>query len=270
MADDRPIGIFDSGLGGLTVLREFVKVLPGEDLIYFGDTGRVPYGSRSPETITQYARQDEHFLLSQGVKMIIAACGTVSSVASHTGAALPVPFIEVVSPAAEAAVVGTRTGRIGVIGTSATIHSGAYEARILSLRPDAQVFSIDCPLFVPLVEAGWITPGDSVTAETVRRYLSPLKEKDIDTLILGCTHYPVLAPFIAEFMGPQVTLINTGLTAANTAADFMETYGLRSGREQGSETFYVSDRPKSFADVAKILLGQDIGDRVTTVEITKY
>lgn len=269
--DVRPIGVFDSGLGGLTMVREFVKYLPGENIVYFGDTGRVPYGSRSPETIAQYARQDESFLLSQNVKMIIAACGTVSSVASHTGAGLPVPFIEVVSPAARAAAKLSKTGRIGVIGTSATISSGSYARQLQALRPDACVVSNDCPLFVPLVEAGWIDKDDPVTVETARRYLAPILEAKVDTLILGCTHYPVLSGIIGKIMGEDVTLINTGEMAARAAAAYLESHAMLNRSEHARHCrYYVSDRTESFSKVAAILLGRQIDDRVERVDISKY
>ncbi len=269
--DVRPIGVFDSGLGGLTMVREFVEYLPDENIVYFGDTGRVPYGSRSPQIIERYARQDERFLLSKDVKMIIAACGTVSAVASHTKYDLPVPFIEVVSPAAEAAVKASASGRIGVIGTSTTISSGSYSKHIMALRPDAQVFTNDCPLFVPLVEAGWIQEDDPVVVETARRYLRPIAEADVDTLILGCTHYPVLSKIIGGIMGERVTLINTGRTAAMAAADYLAAHHMlnTSGNERRC-CYYVSDRTESFSQVASILLGREIGDRVERVDITMY
>lgn len=271
MADNRPIGVFDSGLGGLTVVREFVKALPNERIVYFGDTGRVPYGGRSAKIIADYARQDERFLLSKEVKLIIAACGTVSAVAPHTGAELPVPFIEVVTPAAKAAAAQTKTGAIGVIGTSATVGSDAYAKKLMQMNPALRVYSKDCPIFVPLVEEGWIQKGDAVTAESVRRYLTPLKEKKIDTLILGCTHYPVLTEFISDFMGREVTLINTGLTAATAAADFMRKNGLLSDyAAPGKGQFYVSDRAGSFAKVADILLGREIDESVEQVDITRF
>lgn len=271
MSDNRPIGVFDSGLGGLTVVREMVRALPGEKIIYFGDTGRVPYGDKSAETVTHYARQDERFLLSKDVKLIIAACGTVSSVAAHTGEELPVPFIGVVSPAAKAAAAASKSGRIGVIGTNTTIRSGAYERALLAINPDLQVYSADCPIFVPLVEAGWITPGDTVTTEAVRRYLTPLREKQVDTLILGCTHYPVLIPFISDFMGPEVTLINTGYTAAMAASAFLREKGLFSDNKSAAVgEYYVSDRAESFTQIADVLLGREIDGHVELIDITRY
>lgn len=271
LSDNRPIGVFDSGLGGLTVVRELLRTMPDEKIVYFGDTGRVPYGMRSRDTIIQYAKQDENFLLSQDVKLIIAACGTVSSVAAHTGDELPVPFIEVVTPAAKAAVQKTKQKKIGVIGTSATVRSGAYTKKIYELDPEIQVFSTDCPIFVPLVEAGWIEAGDPVTIETVRRYLTPIKEKGVDTLILGCTHYPVLESFIADFMGEEVALINTGYTAAMAAKQFLEQNGMQAAHEGSVHgEYFVSDRIESFSQIAGILLGRDIGHDVHQIDITKY
>lgn len=271
MSDNRPIGVFDSGLGGLTVVRELLRMMPEEKIVYFGDTGRVPYGMRSRDTIIQYARQDEQFLLHQDVKLIIAACGTVSSVAACTGADLPVPFIEVVSPAVQAAVEQTRNKRVGVIGTSATIRSEAYAKKLRALDREVEVFSTDCPIFVPLVEAGWISPGDSVTIETVRRYLTPIRETGVDTLILGCTHYPVLEPFIADFMGEQVTLINTGYTAAMAAKRFLEQNGMQAAHGEAAHSeYFVSDRIEAFSGIAGILLGRDIGHDVHQIDITKY
>ena len=206
--DTRPIGVFDSGLGGLTAVRQLRRVLPGEDIVYFGDTGRVPYGSRGRETIIQYARQDIGFLLSKNVKFIVAACGTVSSTYPPAEAAhLPVPFTGVVGAAARCAAAATRTGRIGIIGTQATIRSGSYQALLRQLVPDAQLFAKACPLFVPLVENGYVDDGNPVTKLVIADYLTELRDTGIDTLILGCTHYPLLERLIGEFMGPEVALI---------------------------------------------------------------
>ncbi|MFR1434155.1 MAG: glutamate racemase [Acutalibacteraceae bacterium] len=187
--DNRPIGIFDSGLGGLTAVRQLLRLLPGEDIVYFGDTGRVPYGNRSRETIARYARQDCRFLLENDVKLLIAACGTVSSAAADILEEMPVPAFGVVEPAAKAAVEATHSGRIGVIGTSATVRSGAFQRCITDLRQDVQVIMQACPLFVPLVENGWIDREDPVARGMAERYLQPLREQRIDTLILGCTHF---------------------------------------------------------------------------------
>ena len=184
--DNRPIGIFDSGLGGLTAVKEILSILPQEDIVYFGDTGRVPYGTRSKETIMKYAKQDMAFLQSKNVKMIIAACGTVSSVAGHIGEALSLPFTGVLKPTALAACLATHKKRIGIIGTTATIKSGSYQKAILEINPDIQVFAQDCPLFVPLVENGFTSPDSDIVLSVIKHYLQPFMDADIDTLILGC------------------------------------------------------------------------------------
>ena len=265
--DNRPIGVFDSGLGGLTVVRALSKLLPDENIVYFGDTGRVPYGTRSETTIKQYAKQDAEFLLSHDVKMIIAACGTVSSVAPKTGDSLPVPFLGVVAPAAKEAVKATKTKKIGILGTSATIKSGAYEREIKALDPNLQTTSTDCPLFVPLVESGWISPDDEITTLTVKRYLKDVKNAGVDTLILGCTHYPLLIPFIRKEMGEGVTLISAGDAAAKQAEILLREGGLCGG--EGKTEFFVSDTPSGFSKIASLFLQKEIGDKVTQVDITR-
>lgn len=258
MADKRPIGVFDSGLGGLTVVRELLNFLPEEDIVYFGDTDRVPYGTKSSETIRKFARQDEAFLLSKDVKLIIAACGTVSSVASDIGAELPVPYIEVVSHASKAAAEATRNGRIGVIGTNATISSGQHRRHILEHLPSAEVISQSCTLFVPLVEAGWIDENDPVVYETVKKYLTPMLEAGVDTLILGCTHYPVLSPAIRRFMGDGVTLINAGVSTAQAVKETLSKNRLLNGSGKISkQDYYVSDITPSFSKIATLLLGKE-------------
>lgn len=268
MSDSRPIGVFDSGLGGLTAVKELIHALPGEDIIFFGDTGRVPYGTRSFETIEKYARQDESFLLSQNVKLIIAACGTVSAVALNTRRELPVPFIEVVNPAAAAAVKVTKNRRIGVIGTTATIKSGSYTRCLKSILPEVEVVSNDCPIFVPLVEAGWIDKNDCVTIETAKRYLKPMIDGNVDTLILGCTHYPVIKQIIADIMGDGVSLINTGEQAAISAARYLKEHDMLSDKTSDAVNhFFVSDRTDSFSQTASIFLGSDITGSVERVDI---
>ena len=213
--DNRPIGVFDSGLGGLTGVRELRKRLPHEEIIYFGDTGRVPYGSRSPETILQYARQDVAFLLSKDVKCIMAACGTVSSTYPAAEAArLPVPYLGVVDAAAREAAFSTRNRRIGVIGTAATIRSRSYEKLLRQLVPGVEITARACPLFVPLVEAGYVDHSEEsrqqVTKLVIAQYLTEVRDAGVDTLILGCTHYPLLKPMIGRFMGEDVTLVDSG------------------------------------------------------------
>ncbi len=268
MSDSRPIGIFDSGLGGLTAVKEMMAVLKNENIVYFGDTGRVPYGSKSADTITEYAKQDEQFLLSHNVKLIIAACGTVSSVAVDTLKSLPVHSIEVVSPAVRAAVKATKNKKIGIIGTTATIKSNSYKDKILSLMPDAAVYQNDCPVFVPLVEEGWISCDDAVTVGAAKRYLKPLIDAGVDTLVLGCTHYPLLQDIIKDIMGESVTLINTGKQAALEAAEYLKINNMLNENDAlGERRFYVSDRTESFSKTASILLCDDISENVRCVSL---
>ena len=257
--DNRPIGVFDSGLGGLTGVRELRKRLPHEEIVYFGDTGRVPYGSRSPETILQYARQDIAFLLSQNVKCIMAACGTVSSTYPAAEAArLPVPYLGVVDAAAREAAFATRNRRIGVIGTAATIRSRSYE-----------------PLFVPLVEAGYVDHSEEekqqVTRLVIAQYLTEVRDAGVDTLILGCTHYPLLKTMIGEFMGQSVTLVDPAKTAAHHLERMLSERGLRAAQEnEGQAHFYVSDVPDSFVQTADLFLGEYKGGPVEQIAIDKY
>lgn len=269
MSDNRAIGIFDSGLGGLTVASEIIRLLPNENIVYFGDTGRVPYGTRSRETIRRYAVEDEQFLLSQDVKLIVAACGTVSSVAADTADMLPVPFIEVVSHSVNAAVDATKNKKIGVLATAATIRSGAHKKQILSLLPDAQVVESSGTLLVPLVEEGWTGEDDAVVLETLRRYLEPMKQVGVDTVILGCTHFPVLASAIRRVMGEGVTLINMGTATAAYAAEILrQSDALCDGKSACEHKFFVSDKTPNFSKTAEILLGEEIGeDNVTLVEL---
>lgn len=263
-----PIGVFDSGLGGLTVVRQLMKVLPGEDILYFGDTGRVPYGTRSPKTIEKYATEDCRFLMRKQVKMIIAACGTVSTVAPHVLTGCSVPSIGVVKPAADAAVRATRNRRIGVIGTAATIRSGLFHRRISESMPDAAVFTQACPMFVPLVENGWIDREDAITRLTVERYVLPLKEQGIDTLILGCTHFPLLSPVIADVLGENVTLIDSGKEAAIACASLLAQNNLLNpAKQNGKCHFYVSDRADDFTHVAGMFLGKEVSGDVEVVNI---
>ena len=261
MSDSRPIGIFDSGLGGLTVMKEISEKLPNENIVYFGDTGRVPYGTRSRETIRKYAVQDEKFLLNNDVKIIIAACGTVSAVAADTAYDLPVPFFEVISYAATAAVAATRNGKIGVIGTPATINSNAHKNRILQIDKTCEVTAISCPLFVPLVEEGWIDADNIAVYHTAKRYLEPLKKAGVDTLILGCTHYPLLCNVISKVMGSDVTLINMGTATADAVKSYLtENNMLTNANNNGTNKFFVSDMTNSFQKTAELLLGESIDE----------
>ena len=266
---NRPIGVFDSGLGGLTVVRELIRALPGEDIVYLGDTGRVPYGTRSHETIERYAREDENFLLAKGVKYIIAACGTVSAVAAHAGRLLPVKFKGVVTPAAEAAARATKSGRLGVIGTSAAIASGAYIRELRLIDGGFEVYQQACPLLVPMVEAGWVSPNDEILMLTAKRYLEPLLDKNIDTLILGCTHYPIIAETIGAVCGAGVRLINSGHAAATSAAaELCDMRLLKDERTGGTVQFFVTDKTQGFEKVSSILFGGNITENIEKAEIS--
>ena len=269
------IGIFDSGLGGLTAYKALHALLPREDFIYFGDTGRVPYGSRSPETILQYTRQDVAFLLSKDVKCIMAACGTVSSTYPAAEAArLPVPYLGVVDAAAREAAFATRNRRIGVIGTAATIRSRSYETLLRKLVPGVEITARPCPLFVPLVEAGYVDHSEAgkqqVTKLVIAQYLTEVREAGVDTLILGCTHYPLLKSMIGEFMGPGVTLVDPAMTAAHHLERTLAERGLRASHENGQAHFYVSDVPDSFVQTADLFLGEYKGGPVEQIAIDKY
>ena len=264
--DTRPIGVFDSGLGGLTVVRRLLEELPGENIVYFGDTGRVPYGTRSPDTIKRYTAEDCRFLRRHDVKMIIAACGTASSVGADVLQAQPVPAIGVVEATAKAAAHATRSGRIGVIGTAATVQTDAFGKAIRSIRADAAVFSQACPLFVPLVENGWIAEDDEVTVATAKRYLAPLIAADIDTLIMGCTHFPLLAPVLQAILGDGVTLIDSGSAAAGAAKELLTQRVMLAQNDGGSCRFFVSDTPQGFVNVAQMFLGRDVAANVELID----
>ena len=254
-----PIGVFDSGVGGLTAVKELHRLLPKEDIIYFGDTARVPYGSRSVETIVRYAKEDISFLLSKGVKLILAACGTVSSTLPRSFAdSLPVPCFGVVEATAKAAAATTKNGKIGVIGTGATIKSDSYIRAIHQLRPEAQLFKQSCPLFVPLVENGYIESDNSITTAVAEAYLQPIRESGADTLILGCTHYPIIAPIISKIMGPQVTLIDSGREGARATAERLRQEGLLAESGSGTITYYASDGVESFDELSRIFLGSEV------------
>lgn len=264
------IGIFDSGLGGLTALKELHSRLPNEDLIYFGDTGRVPYGTRSAETIIKYSIEDMNFLSSFGVDSILVACGTVSSTAiSELRRRSNVKIYGVIDPAVEAAAKATKNGKIGVISTSATLRSGAFNRGLYKLDPKLEVISAACPLFVPLVENGFTEVGDSVTLEVARRYLSPLREKGIDTVILGCTHYPLISWAISEAL-PGVTLISSGKAAADAVADDIRSGKLITNSGSGQIRCFCSDMPDGFEAAAELFMGGiDIG-RAEKIDIEKY
>ena len=258
MMDSRAIGLFDSGVGGLTVLGEIRKMLPGEDLIYFGDTARVPYGSKSAERIREYSSQNAAFLLSHDVKIIVVACNSASSAAlCHLRENLPVLVLGVIEPGALEAVRLTTSGKIGVIGTRATVGSHAYGRAIDSLVNDGrscEVHEMACPLFVPLAEDGWI--DHDITRMTAEEYLLPLKRKGIDTLILGCTHYPLLKETIRHVMGERVALVDSSVVVARELGRLLERrQGLSNREGGGSVDCFVSDDPDNFFAMARLFLG---------------
>ncbi len=270
--DNRPIGVFDSGLGGLTAVRRLASQMPNETIIYFGDTGRVPYGTRSRETIFRYATQDVNFLRTFDLKAIVIACGTVSSIALDPLAQRQdIPVFGVVVPTARRAAEVTKNGRIGIIATQATIRTGAYERIIAQCSPDARLFSQPCPLFVPLVENGRFRPGDVVIETVAAEYLAPLREAGVDTLILGCTHYPLLADVIGSFMGPDVRLLDSGAEVADQVGAWLGKNDLRADPNQvGTCRWYVSDSVESFHHLASIFLGREVTEPVEQIAIENY
>ena len=269
--NNKPIGVFDSGLGGLTAVKELLKVLPYENNIYFGDTGRVPYGDKSRKTILKYALQDIEFLKSLDVKMILAACGTVSSILEESNVNIEIPFTGVIAPTATAAASATRNNKIGIIGTTATIKSGSYKRELLKINPNLQIFEQDCPLFVPLVENGFIEKDNKATLIIAEKYLAGLRNKKIDTLILGCTHYPIISDIISKVIGPEVKLIDSGREAAIFAANALSfSENLTERKNSGSCVFFVSDTVNSFSKNAGLFLQQNVSQKVKMVDIEKY
>jgi glutamate racemase len=255
----QPIGVFDSGLGGLTVVKALIEDLPGESIVYFGDTARVPYGTKSKATIVRFSLENVEFLLRFGVKCIVIACNTSSSWALPTlRKYFKVPIIGVIRPGALAAVRATRNKRVGVIGTNATIHSGAYEAAIKRIDPSVQVFSATCPLFVPLVEEGWL--NGAISRSVAEIYLSPLKRRGIDTLILGCTHYPLLAKTIQQVLGPDVALVDSARqTAVEVRGVLLGSDALIAANGHPRYRFFVTDDPAYFNRVGHRFLSQVTG-----------
>ena len=270
---DAPVGVFDSGIGGLTVAREIMRNLPNEEIVYFGDTARVPYGSKSKETVTRYSRQIVRFLQSKEVKAIVIACNTASAYALETiKKELDIPIIGVVEPGARVACETTVNDRIGVIGTEATVHSGIYTSFIRRQKPDVQVVSKACPLFVPLVEEGWLK--DPITMEVARRYLEELLQYDIDTLILGCTHYPLLRSTVQKIVGEKVNLVNPAYETARDLKKLLEREGLSNPDHETDPSemdhrFYVSDAAEKFNKFANSILPYDI-DTTQEIPIEEY
>ncbi len=267
--DNRPIGVFDSGVGGLTVVKQLMKRLPQEGIVYFGDTARIPYGTKSEKIVRRFALEDSFFLLEKGVKAIVVACNTASANAIPLlEKVLPVPVTGVIHPGAEAAVRTTRNGKVGVIGTAATIRSSTYRKEILRLRDDLQIVSQACPLFVPLVEEGWIE--DDATYLIARRYLQPMLDNEVDTLILGCTHYPLLKNVIQKIVGPGVTLVDSGVETARVVEELLRKHHLFAHPQHRPEHhFYLSDLPYKFQDIAERFLEQSI-PHVQTVNFEQF
>jgi len=262
-----PIGIFDSGIGGLTVVRQIHRVLPHEDLVYLGDTARVPYGSKSPGTVVRFACEDTQFLVQHNVKAVVVACNTVSAWALPTlERKFPVPIFGVIIPGAQAALKKTRNRRIGVIGTTTTVRSQAYSRAILSRDDSARVFTRACPLLVPLVEEGWI--NNKITQAILRAYLSPVLRRRIDTLVLGCTHYPLLKNVIRGVVGNQVALVDSAESCAQFLSERLDGTKLLAGKRRRAGVIqpFVTDEVERFDDVARLFLGVPT-DRARKVDL---
>jgi glutamate racemase len=275
--DSSPIGIFDSGLGGLTVLKELIRQYPNEPTIYFGDSGRTPYGTKSKETIIRYAISDAAFLMEQGVKLIVIACNTASAYAADTlSDTLSIPVLEVIGPGALRAVQSTRNGKIGVIGTPATVKSDIYRKAIqkaaacLGVSNDLIVLQRACPLFVGLAEEGWW--NNEIALLTAREYLKPLKDANVDTLVLGCTHYPILQEVIGKTMGDHVMLINSAGEVVRKIGKLLESGNVQaanSGDIPAKRLFYTSDSEEKFTELGSVFLGLPIPE-AQRIEIEKY
>jgi glutamate racemase len=254
---ERPIGVFDSGIGGLTVLKELLDHLPAESFVYFGDTARVPYGTKSGDTVRRFSRENVTFLLERGVKSIVVACNTASAEAlPMLQREFAVPIVGVIEPGVRAAAEASQNSRIGVIGTAATIRSGAYQAGIAQLRGEADVTAAPCPLFVPLAEEGWV--DHPVTELVAREYLAEFRARDIDTLVLGCTHYPLLKPVIGRVMGPSVGLVDSAVETAREMKRVIHSEDIVGGNGNGHFTVILSDTSPTFEDIARRFLGRDI------------
>jgi len=254
MSRDGAIGVFDSGVGGLTVLHEIVKALPHEEEIYFGDTGRYPYGTKSAETITRFSLENVEFLVDRGIKLLVVACNSASAVALDAiRTRFAIPVIGVIEPGARAAAAKTRTGKVGVIGTLGTVRSGAYTRELQAARPGVEVTAKACPLFVPLAEEGW-TDGP-IARQVAETYLASLARSGIDTLILGCTHYPLLRPLIGEVMGADVAIVDSGEETARDVAEALRTHGLARDGGAGGTSFFATDVPERFVRMGHRFFG---------------
>ena len=262
----KPIGVFDSGIGGLTVVKRLASTLPNENIIYFGDTARVPYGSKSNSTVIEYSIQNTKFLLQKNIKALVVACNTASSIAiPDLKKMFDIPIIGMIEPGSRMALSKTHNKKIGVIGTRATISNLAYSKEIKKMNDKAVVFEKPCPLFVPLAEEGWIK--HKATYEIAEEYLKELRENKIDALVLGCTHYPILSEVIQEVIGLKVALIDSGVASSELIKDELEKFNLLSDSEKtGSQEYYVSDIPAKFKEVAELFLGRAI-DHVHKVDL---
>ena len=262
----KPIGVFDSGIGGLTVVKRLASTLPNENIIYFGDTARVPYGSKSNSTVIEYSIQNTKFLLQKNIKALVVACNTASSIAiPDLKKMFDIPIIGMIEPGSRMALSKTHNKKIGVIGTRATISNLAYSKEIKKMNDKTVVFEKPCPLFVPLAEEGWIK--HKATYEIAEEYLKELRENKIDTLVLGCTHYPILSEVIQEVVGKKVTLIDSGVASSELIKAELEKFNLLSDSgTTGSQEYYVSDIPAKFKEVAELFLGRAI-DHVHKVDL---
>lgn len=267
--DNRPIGVFDSGLGGLSVVKELHKILPNEEIIYLGDTGRIPYGTRSKETIIRYTQQDIGFLKKKEIKMIIAACGTVSSNFPHSLAQkIGIPYIDVILPTAQEACAVSSHGRIGVIATAASMRSNAYGKAIRNIRTDTHVFGNAAPLLVNLVENGLVQPDNQITRLTTEMYLKPLIQENIDTLILGCTHFPIIYDIFNSLMEYHVNLVDPGKCTAKYVQNYLSSNNMLTDRKDSGKTEYnVTDEVESFCSIAEIFLGERVSETVNLVSV---
>jgi len=262
MTGSRPIGIFDSGLGGLTVVGAIQHALPNESIIYLGDTARVPYGNKSPVTVKDYAHQITNFLLSRDAKLIVVACNTASALALESlQDTFDIPIIGVIEPGVEAALQTTQNGHIGIIGTIATITSEAYQSKLKASNDDLTISAQSCPLFVPLVEEGWL--DGPIVEQIIQKYLTPVNDSSADTLVLGCTHYPLLKPAIQSFVKPGTILVDSADVVATKTAELLDTLNLAANGGEGSLECFVTDLPARFESVA----GRFLGSAISNVEI---
>lgn len=262
MSREPGIGIFDSGVGGLTVVHRLIEALPNEHLIYLGDTARYPYGTKSAEVVSRYTLENAEFLLEKGVKLLVVACNTMSAVAldalrAHTA----VPIVGVIEPGARAALAATRNRKVGVIGTDATIGSGTYTRALRALDPGLEIYTRACPLFVALAEEGWV--DNEIARAAAALYLASLRQSRIDTLVLGCTHYPLLAQAIGDYLGPEVQLVDSATETAREVAAMLAAHDLAAaGRAAGSTSFFVTDVPDRFVKIGSRFLGSAVESAV--------